>query len=59
MTEAEWHDMRCGICGETWWLPYGPHPYAGIVVDLAADHWRGHVRRGESERFNELVGGAR
>jgi hypothetical protein len=48
--------MRCGLCPESWWLPYGDpvrgaHPYAGIVIDLAAEHWRGHVRRGEDPRI--------
>lgn len=53
--EAEWHDMLCGICGETWWLPYGEHPYALVVVDLAAEHSRGHRLRGEVPAYNELL----
>lgn len=53
---AGWHEMRCGLCLESWWLPdgdpvNGAHPYSSIVCGLAADHWREHVKRGEDPRI--------
>lgn len=55
--DAEWHTMECQLCPETWWLPYGSYPYAGVVIDLAAEHWREHVRRGEDPRVEALKAG--
>lgn len=49
-----WHSMECGLCPETWWLPYGLHPYGDTILALAAEHWREHVRRGEDPRVEEL-----
>jgi hypothetical protein len=54
---AVWHTMECDLCPETWWLPYGPHPYGSVVIGLAYDHWRGHVRRGEDPRVEALKAG--
>lgn len=69
MTAPGWHEMRCGLCPESWWLPdadpvNGAHPYGTIVIDVAAEHWRGHVRRGEDPRIQgsaikAYAGGAR
>jgi hypothetical protein len=55
--EDEWHPMECGLCPETWWLPYGDSPYGTAVIDLAAAHWREHVRRGEDPRFEAIKAG--
>lgn len=49
--------MECGLCPETWWLPFGVTPYGTSVIDLAADHWREHVRRGEDPRFEAIKAG--
>lgn len=52
-----WHAMECGLCPETWWLPYGDTPYGTAVIDLAAEHWRDHVARGEDPRVEALKAG--
>lgn len=69
MHEPGWHEMQCGLCPESWWLPdgdpeHGAHPYGLVVIGLADAHWRGHVRRGEDPRIQgreikAYTGGAR
>jgi len=56
-TDLGWHAMECGLCPETWWLPFGDTPYGTAVIDLAAEHWREHVRRGEDPRAEAIKSG--
>jgi hypothetical protein len=56
-TDLGWHAMECGLCPETWWLPFGVTEYGTDVLNRAYAHWREHVRRGEDPKAEAIKAG--
>jgi len=52
-----WHAMECGLCPETWWIPFGVTVYGTQEIERAAEHWRGHRDRGEDPRYEAIKAG--